>query len=471
MLWLGHLTSPSVLTELMLEKGILKGVFYYLLWLVPLFVFNLFNMMTRASGFADGILSQAKYIATGRPFSLEHLPFRNIYATFKASHLYLSFILSFIIFGFVYFLHPTVYALLSTLLVCLSIWMILPFVTNPGSTAWNTPVKVWLMLLYDDWRDYIRFQEKIILYNRHILWPSLFVIFVGAATFFQFDIKLYWVMLLVGIYIGLLTPWLKLFYFIIGFICILSQTLIGFATLPFILALRYSLKKSQVRRAPWLYDEKYGMLNALKYQPDAQTTNANASEKHNVFSMPPTITISPTTVEGTTFSPGEYPVERRLKMRLARQNTFGFDRLKPVLVPAANPQPLDCDTECNGPLHEHIQQLKGDGANVTLLPSHSFLDKPEVMMAHTTAAPSKSLNKHIENLKHKETRLSPKVGRTTLFNESPLMGRKVQFPAKEKKREEEGEDAQEGESNTRNHEVEVVVDEEIVETSPLVRRG
>jgi len=212
------------------------------------------------------------------------------------------------------------------------------------------------------------------------------------------------------------------------------------------------------------------MLSALKYvgrsEDQPTTVIPHTSEKHNVFSRG-TTTIAVDPMEGALRTPGEYPIERRLKMRLARQNTFGFNRLKPVLVPAANTEPVEGDTECNGPLHEHIQHLKGDGANVTLLPSHSFLEKPNVVFAPTT---TKSLNKHIENLKQREKRQSPAIGRTTLFNESPLMGRRVQIKTD---KDEDGEATSEQQAqhpHPRNHEVEIVVEDEIVETSPLVHR-
>jgi hypothetical protein len=408
-LWLFSFSSPTLLSELVLEKGLTRGSVMYFTYLLPLVVYNIFNFLTTASGFGEGLLCRAKYIATGRLVSLEHLPFRNNYSTFKASHLYYSFILSFVLVGAVFFLKLSqvpYYLLLSApLFFTMVLWLSFPFITNPGSLPFNTPFKVWLQLLADDWRDFALFSNKIILYNRHILWPAVFAIFVGISTFFAFKIELFWVMLVVGILVGILTPWLRVLYYCIGFTCILLQTAIGFTILPFVALGRLLQKRKMIHLTPWLYDQKYGFFTALQH---TNTTVSSVPSSSKLETSTPTSlyaasTSVPTTIPVTqshsesicvqqrggtaTLTRGggnqgveyHHPVERRLRMRLARQNTFGFDRVKPLLVPAPsiiNAKPYQLEAVLQGPIFDHIQQMKTEGVlpSASLLPSQSIMN-------------------------------------------------------------------------------------------------
>jgi len=263
-LQLGYLMAAAGFAEMILERG-WRGVVSYLKWFWPLLFFYIFHILTNASGFGDGILSRAKYIPTGRTFMLEHVPFRNIYTAFKGSHLYFTFMLVFMMFAWIYFIGVATWAVLWTIILCVLVWFSFPFMMNPGALPLGVNCRLWFLLLFDDWVDYLKFSRKVLLYSNHLMWPAFFVVLVSVLTFVAFPIKLWWALLLAGICIGLLTPWLRMFYFIIGGIAISFQTLTGLFLLGPVLLYRSVFYPKIHSIAPWLYgEEKFELVKTTE---------------------------------------------------------------------------------------------------------------------------------------------------------------------------------------------------------------
>jgi hypothetical protein len=263
-LQLGYLMGMAGFAEMILERG-WRGGLCYLKWFWGLLFFYIFHILTNASGFGDGMLSRAKYIPTGRTFMLEHVPFRNIYTAFKGSHLYYTFILTFTMFAWTYFIGFSTFAVLWSMLLCVLIWFSFPFMMNPGATPMGVPIRLWALLLYDDWVDYLKFSKKVLLYSKHLHWPAVFAILVTSLCVIALPFHLWWFFLLMGICIGLMVPWLRMFYFVIGLITIGFQTLIGLGLILPVLAYRYYHYKEIHSIAPWLYgSETFDLIEVPK---------------------------------------------------------------------------------------------------------------------------------------------------------------------------------------------------------------
>mgnify|MGYP001058652049 FL=1 len=101
---IGFVQAFPLLIELILERGWVDGIIYFVKYLPFSLVFFVFHLRTKAYFFACGILKgQGGYRGTGRGFGLDRTNLKDLFMSFAASHFYeaLKLLLALIIYGLV----------------------------------------------------------------------------------------------------------------------------------------------------------------------------------------------------------------------------------------------------------------------------------------------------------------------------------------------------------------------------------
>jgi len=141
------LSIPGILQNI-LDRGLLRGIYEYLMSLVFLLMYSMFQLMNTCFYFHYGMNQSAKYIASGRVTGLQHTSITEIFRTFKDTHFYPSGIMLILqIIGISTGGSP-LFLLFHSVLIF--IWVFSPFLFNEGSIPMSTPKMTWQKLYAED---------------------------------------------------------------------------------------------------------------------------------------------------------------------------------------------------------------------------------------------------------------------------------------------------------------------------------
>lgn len=141
------LSVPGIL-QMILDRGLFRGVYEYVMSLIYLLTYSMFQLMNTCFYFHYGFNQSAKYIASGRVTGLQHTSITEIFRTFKNTHFYPAAVMVILQIIGISTGGSWLFLIYHTILIF--IWLFSPFLFNEGSFPTTTSGLIWKKLYAED---------------------------------------------------------------------------------------------------------------------------------------------------------------------------------------------------------------------------------------------------------------------------------------------------------------------------------